>query len=84
MNDSWIGPLGVLLLIGCCLLLETGLVGGGLATGLAALGYSTMGLIVGGATVVVLVAGWAHHRRRSDEPHVQDSGAPNFFALNVI
>ncbi|WP_118827244.1 hypothetical protein [Salinibacter ruber] len=71
MKDSWIGPLGALLLIGCCLLLETGLIGGGLATGLAALGYSTKGLVVG-ATLAVLVVAWTYHRRRSGGAQEQD------------
>jgi hypothetical protein len=72
VNDTWIGPLGVLLLVGCCLLLETGLIGGGLASGLAALGYSTTGLVVGGATLAVLVVAWTYHRRRSGESQGQD------------
>ena len=72
MKDSWIGPLGVLLLIGCCLLLETGLIGGGLATGLAALGYSTTSLVVGGATLAVLVVAWTYHGRRSGGAQEQD------------
>lgn len=72
MNDSWIGPLGAVLLVGCCLLLETGLIGGGLATGLAAVGYSTTGFVVGGATLALLVVAWTYHRWRSGESQGQD------------
>lgn len=72
MNDSWIGPLSAVLLVGCCLLLETGLIGGGLATGLATLGYSTTGFVVAGATLALLVVTWTYHRPRSGESHGQD------------
>lgn len=73
MKESWIALLGALLLIGCCLLLETGLIGGGLATGLAALGYTTTGLIVGGVTIALLVIGWIYRRRQSGKHHARDS-----------
>lgn len=73
MNDSWIPTLGALLLIVCCLLLETGLVGGTLAAGLAALGYTTTGLIVGGVTIGLLVIGWKHRRRRFGEHRARDA-----------
>lgn len=48
MNDSWIGPIGTLLLIGCCMLLETGLVGGRLAAMVAASGSKTFAPVAGG------------------------------------
>ena len=48
MNDSWIGPIGTLLLIGCCMLLETGLVGGRLAAMVAASGSKMFAPVAGG------------------------------------
>ena len=67
MNDSWIGPLGALLLVGCCLLLETGLVGGGLAATLAAFGYKTLALVVGGGVLLIVGVGWWYRRHRYSE-----------------
>jgi hypothetical protein len=57
----------VLLLVGCCLLLETGLVGGGIAAAFAGLGYKTLALAVGGETLLLVGAGWGYRRHRTPE-----------------
>ncbi|WP_103028581.1 hypothetical protein [Salinibacter altiplanensis] len=67
MNDSWIGPLGALLLVGCCLLLETGLVGSGIAVAFAGLGYRTLALAIGGGTLAIVGAGWWYRRHQAPE-----------------
>lgn len=67
MNDTWVGPVGALFLLGCCLVPETGLIGSRVATGLAALGYSWVGVFVVGVTGSILVTGWVYHRWQASE-----------------